>query len=145
MKITTAEITVNTTGENELIEITEKVQDAITKAEINNGIALVYSQHTTASVLINEYERGFFHDLKNSLSRLAPKNLSYQHNDLQLRNAPPEERKNGHSHILASLIGGSQVIPVVNGKLKLGTWQSIFLIELDAARYRTVEIMVIGE
>ena len=77
--------------------------------------------------------------------QIAPKELHYNHNDLHKRNVAKDEPQNGHSHILASLIGNSQTIPIVNGELQLGTWQSIFLIELDAARYRKINVMVIGQ
>ena len=145
MKVANVEIELNTNGEFDPVDITEQVCGAVTNSGVKNGVVIIASQHTTAAVVINEFESGFFQDLKIALQKLAPKELHYYHNDMHVRNAPPGEPKNGHSHILASLIGSSQTVPVVDGQLKLGTWQSIFLVELDFARYRRVIVTVIGE
>lgn len=145
MKVATAEIELNTSGEFDPIDITEKVQDAVVNSGVKNGVVIISSQHTTAGIIINEFETGFFQDLKIALRKLAPKELYYYHNDMHVRKAPSGEPKNGHSHVLASLVGSSQSVPIIDGKLKLGTWQSIFLLELDSARYRRVVVTAIGE
>jgi len=145
MTVATFEFEYDTQGEFELVEITDQVEAAVAKTGITVGIACISSEHTTAGILVNEHEEGFFSDLKEALHRLAPKDLYYKHNDLRHRKAEPGEPLNGHSHILSSLIGASQTLPIVDGKLKLGTWQSIFLIELDSARFRRITVTVIGE
>lgn len=145
MKVASFEFELNTFGEFELLDITERVEEAVAKVGIANGLISITSEHTTTGILINEHEEGFFSDLKEALARLAPKDLHYKHNDLRHRKAQPGEPLNGHSHILSSLIGAAQTLPIVDGKMKLGTWQSIFLLELDSARYRRVTVTVIGE
>lgn len=145
MKVASFELEYNTSGEFELLEITDQVEEAVAKAAITAGIACITSEHTTTGILINEREEGFFSDLKEALRRLAPKDLHYKHNDLRHRKAPVDEPMNGHSHILSSLITCSQALPIAEGKLKLGTWQSIFLVELDSARFRRITVTVIGE
>ncbi len=141
----TMEIELNTTKKFDIIEITEQVQEKINQSGVKAGIVIIASQHTTTAILVNEYEEGFFADLRDALQRLVPKELHYNHNDLHKRNVPKDEPQNGQSHILAALIGNSQIIPIVNGELQLGTWQSVFLIELDSARYRKITITVIGQ
>ena len=145
MKVASFEFEYDTPGEFELVEITDKVEEAVAKAGVTNGMACISSEHTTAGILINEHEEGFFSDLKEALRRLAPKDMHYKHNDLRHRKAQPGEPRNGHSHILSSLISASQTLPIIEGKLKLGAWQSIFLIELDSARFRRITVTVIGE
>lgn len=145
MNVIASEISLNTEKSLDIIDITQKVQDAVDASEISSGIAIVASQHTTTGIIVNENETGFLEDLRNALNRLAPDGIHYHHNDLHKRNVPKDEPQNGKSHILATLIGGTQTVPIQDGKLKLGTWQSIFLIELDFARYRRVIITVIGK
>ncbi len=145
MIVKTTEIELNTTKGFDITEITEQVQEEINQSRVKNGIATIATQHTTTAIFVNEYEEGFFEDLRAKLKQIAPANKHYNHNDLHKRNVPKNEPQNGRSHVLAALIGNSQTIPIVNGKLKLGTWQSIFLIELDSARFRKVSITVIGQ
>ena len=131
--------------------MTDDVRSAVERAEIVNGMALVYSPHTTCAIVINEKESGFIEDFADLLAELAPsEDRYYRHDDLSIRTEGIEEDTadfpNGHSHCRAGLLSSSsQAIPIVDGKLMLGQWQRVFFCELDRARPRKILIQVIGE
>lgn len=135
----------------QMIDVTEDVRGVVERAAIVNGMALVYSPHTTCAVVINEPESGFAEDFAELLESLAPSDgRYYRHDDLEIRTDGIEddtaEFPNGHSHCRAGLLASSsETVPVVDGKLMLGTWQRIFFCELDRSRSRKVFIQVIGE
>jgi secondary thiamine-phosphate synthase enzyme len=136
---------------SQLVDVTDDVQDVVDRADVVSGMALVYSPHTTCAVVINERESGFAEDFAELLDELAPsRDRYYRHDDLEIRTEGIEpdtaDFPNGHSHCRAGLLASSsQAIPVVEGKLALGTWQRIFFCELDRARPRKIFIQVIGE
>lgn len=132
--------------ELEFMDITDEVQEIVARAGITEGMALVYSRHTTAAVKINENEPLLLGDMARFLQRVAPKDGDYKHNDFVVRteNMTEEECPNGHAHCQHLLLGASETIPVVDGKLLLGRWQRIFLIELDRPRAREVIVQVQG-
>jgi secondary thiamine-phosphate synthase enzyme len=140
-----------TEGTSQLIDVTDEVQDAVDRAEIANGMALVYSPHTTCAIVINERESGFAEDFAQLLAELAPaEGRYYRHDDLDIRTEGIEEDTadfpNGHSHCRAGLLASSsQAVPVLEGRLALGAWQRIFFCELDRARSRKIFVQVIGE
>lgn len=135
----------------QLLDITDDVRQAVGRAGVVNGMALVYSPHTTCAIVINEKESGFEADFAELLAELAPaEGRYYRHDDLDVRTEGIEEDTaefpNGHSHCRAGLLSSSsQAIPVVDGRLMLGTWQRIFFCELDRSRQRKVFIQVLGE
>ncbi len=134
-----------TTGIN-IHNITPYIQDLITATPIQNGQALIFSRHTTTALAINEYEERLLADIQVYLRKLAPESDSYLHNDLHLRpNIPPDEPMNAHSHLMAMTMSTSEIIPIVDGKLALGTYQSVLFFELDGARNRTIFCQVSGE
>jgi secondary thiamine-phosphate synthase enzyme len=109
------------------------------------GPVTVQSRHTTASVVVNENEPLLVEDLKDALQRWAPEGLHYRHNDLAARYTAPEgERPNGHSHARALMLCTSVCLNVADGRVDLGEWQSVFLVELDGPRSRTLSIQVLG-
>jgi secondary thiamine-phosphate synthase enzyme len=135
---------------SQMIDVTADVVDVVERSEVQNGMALVYSPHTTCAVLINEPEDGFQVDFDEMLERLAPSNDTYyRHDDLSVRTQGIEDDTadypNGHSHCRSGILSSSQTIPIVDGRLTLGPWQRIFFCELDRARSRKVFIQVIGE
>jgi secondary thiamine-phosphate synthase enzyme len=136
---------------SQLIDVTDDVRRVVERAEIVNGMVLVYSPHTTCAIVINELESGFLDDFGEFLAELAPADgRYYRHDDLEIRTQGIEddtaEFPNGHSHVRTGLLSSSsQTIPVVDGELMLGTWQRIFFCELDRSRSRKVFIQVIGE
>ncbi|MBH8566949.1 YjbQ family protein [Nostoc sp. CENA67] len=125
--------------------ITPQIQDLITSTSIKNGQVLVFSRHTTTALAINENEIRLLEDVKVFLQKLAPESDKYLHNDLHLRDVPEDEPINAHSHLMAMMLSTSEVIPIVDGKLALGTWQSVLFFELDGPRKRTVFIQISGE
>ncbi len=136
---------------SQMIDVTDDVLDVVRRSEVQNGMALVYSPHTTCAVVINELENGFAEDFAELLDSIAPaEGRYYRHDDLEIRTQgiedDTEEFPNGHSHCRAGLLSSaSQTVPIVDGKLMLGTWQRIFFCELDRSRPRKVFIQVIGE
>ena len=125
----------------QLVDLTDDLLAAVGRAQVVNGMALVYSPHTTCAIVINELEQGIFDDLAEALEQLAPADRSYRHDQREEEHAP-----NGHSHVLAGVLASSsQTIPIVDGDLQLGHYQRVFLCELDSSRARKVFIQVIGE
>ena len=147
MKTCTYRMKIDTTKAPEFIDITEKVCAFIRDSQVLNGFAVVYSKHTTAAVKINENEPLLLRDREEFLERMASRNGEYRHNDFSIRtvNMTDDECPNGHAHCQHLLLGTSENIPIIDGQLQFGRWQSIFLIELDMSRPREVLVQVIGE
>lgn len=134
----------------EFVDVTDDVVSTLDRSGIANGMALVYSPHTTCSIVINERETGFIRDFGDLVQSLVPENQPYRHDDMTLRTENLEDDDhdvpNGHAHCKQGLIASaSQAIPIVDGTLQLGRWQRVFLLELDRARERRVLIQVLGE
>jgi secondary thiamine-phosphate synthase enzyme len=138
-----------TTSPGDFIDLTDELFSMVRRAAVTNGMALVYSPHTTCSILINERESGFFEDLRRLMASLAPAgDAYYRHDDMAIRteNIDPDDAPNGHAHCRGSVFGAtSQTIPIIDGKLMLGRWQRVFFLELDRARDRKVFIEILGE
>lgn len=125
---------IQTTARTELIDITDRVRAAVRESGVKEGICLISTRHTTSSLIINENERGLRKDILEMLENLVPENKNYAHNQID---------NNADSHLRAVLLGNSVMIPVEDGYLVLGTWQSIFFVELDGPRNRSVNVKVI--
>ncbi len=147
MKANTYCIKMETTKAPEFVDITEGICRYVKDSEVQNGFAVVYSKHTTAAIRINENEPLLLNDMTEFLERVASRNGHYQHNDFSIRtvNMTEDECPNGHAHCQHLLLGTSENIPIVNGQLQLGTWQRVFLIELDMPRPREVLVQILGE
>ena len=128
-----------------IYNITPEIVGRLESSQIANGQVLIFSRHTTTALTINEDEERLLEDLKVHLKTLAPPDAKYLHNDLHLRDVPPDEPINAHSHLMAMMLSTSEVIPVVEGKLALGTWQSVLFLELDGPRKRSVSMQITGE
>ncbi len=128
-----------------IYNITPHINDFVASTSIKNGQVLVFSRHTTTALAINENEERLLEDIKVFLQKLAPESDRYLHNDLHLRVVPEDEPMNAHSHLMAMMLSTSEVIPIVDGKLALGTWQSVLFFELDGPRKRTVFFQISGE
>lgn len=139
MKVHATKFTEKSQGFCDIIDITAKVQERIQKEKVRNGLATLFVSGSTAALTTIEYEPGLVQDLKELLEKLIPSNKKYHHDDRW-------GDDNGFSHLRASLFGPSLQIPVESGRLLLGTWQQIVLVDFDN-RPRTREIMVqiIGE
>ena len=131
----------------QFIDITDWVTDCVGQSRIGNGFVVVYSRHTTAAVVINENEPLLLEDLAHFLERICPRDADYRHNDFAVRtvNMTADEAPNAHAHLQHLLLGSSETIPLVNGKMTFGKWQSIFFIELDHPRPREVMVQIVGE
>ncbi|AUT03061.1 secondary thiamine-phosphate synthase enzyme [Nostoc sp. CENA543] len=138
-------IEVETTSGINIYNITPQVKDFIAETGIKNGQVLVFSRHTTTALAINEDEERLLEDIKVFLNKLAPASDRYLHNDLHLRIVPEDEPINAHSHLMAMMLNNSEIIPIADGNLALGTWQSVLFFELDGARKRTIFLQISGE
>lgn len=139
MTIINKNIQIISKRENDIIDITEQTSKAVKESKIENGIVTIFVTGSTAAITTIEYEPGLQEDFPKMLSRIAPKDIKYAHDNTW-------HDGNGHSHVRASLIGPSLTIPFIEGHLTLGTWQQIVLLEMDARpRERKVILQIIGE
>ena len=139
MNVISKQITIPTKNEGDIVDITSKVSEAVSETKLQKGIVTVFVTGATGALTTIEYEPGLLMDFPNMLERIAPKDISYEH-EKRWRDG------NGHSHVRASLIGPSITVPFINGKLTLGTWQQIVFVELDTRnRVRNLVLQVIGE
>lgn len=126
---------VKTHRREELINITDKIRDAVAKSGITDGICIVYVPHTTAAVTINEAaDPDVVRDIIGKLSELISRNDNYAHSE-----------GNSDAHIKASIIGNSRILIVENGKILLGTWEGVFFCEFDGPRNRRVVVKTINQ
>ena len=130
----------------QFIDITDDVTRAAAASGILHGLVVVYTQHTTAALTINEHEPLLIADLEHFVSELSPADRDYQHNNFLVRvvNMEEDESPNGHAHCQSLLLNASAQLPLAAGDLQLGRWQRVFLVELDRARPRTVIVQTLG-
>lgn len=145
MKVVHHLLELQTDQEIGIYNLSPQIQGFIDTHSIQNGQVLVCSRHTTTALAINEFEERLLEDIKVYLRKLAPAGQRYLHNDLHLRDVPEDEPENAHSHLMAITLSSSEVVPIVSGKLALGTYQSVLLFELDGPRQRTVFVQIMGE
>ena len=139
MTVITRNIQIKSKSEDEIIDITDQVSKMVEESKIESGTVIVFVVGSTAAITTIEYEPGLQKDFPEMLSRLAPKDVEYAHDNTW-------HDGNGHSHVRASLIGPSLAIPIIEGQLTLGTWQQIVLVEMDTRpRERKIILQVIGE
>jgi secondary thiamine-phosphate synthase enzyme len=139
MTVLTKRIQIKSKGESDIIDITDKTSQAIKDSKITDGLVTVFVSGSTAAVTTIEYEPGLRYDFPEMLSRIAPKDIEYEHDNTW-------HDGNGHSHVRASLIGPSLTIPIVKGIMSLGTWQQIVFLEMDTRpRDRNLILQLIGE
>ena len=124
----------NSSRNFEIIDITSMINDEI---DIKSGIVNIFSKHSTSAIVVNENESGLLNDLELMLGDLVSDKYSWQHDRID---------NNAKSHLKSFLLSSSETIPISNGKLDLGTWQSVFFVELDGPRKnRTVNLTFIGD
>ncbi len=127
-------LNINTNKKFEIIDITSKINDLI---KIEDGIISVFSKHSTSAIVVNENEQGLLNDFELALNNLVSDKFSYQHDRID---------NNATSHLKSFLLSSSECLPIKKGKLDLGTWQSVFFVELDGPRRsRTVTLTMVGE
>jgi len=128
----------NTKKKIEFINITKKVQEAVDRSKVKEGLCLVNAMHITASVFVNDEEEGLKEDFREWLEKLAPTDVSkYKHN--------LTGEDNAHAHLKRTIMGREVVLAITNGKLDLGPWEQIFYGEFDGQRPKRVIIKIIGE
>jgi secondary thiamine-phosphate synthase enzyme len=146
--LTSETITINTGEAPHFIDLTDTVQEIITRQGIIAGSALVFSKHTTAAIVLNEHEPLLLEDISDLLTRLIPHtdSMTYRHDDFEVRtvNMTIDEKENGHAHCRHLFLGGNIQVPIRAGRLDLGRWQRIFLVELDRPRTRQVVVQLTG-
>lgn len=145
MKFLTQTFAIRTEKAPQFIDITDKVQEVARRSGVENGVAVVFSRHTTAAIRINENEPALICDMEQMLERIAPARHDYAHNRFAHAFSTNGERPNGHSHCQQLLLGASEAVPIAAGQLAFGQWQRIFLVELDYGREREVVVHLVGE
>ena len=139
MSVITKIITVSSNGESDMIDITRQTDETIKACGLQDGIVTIFVSGSTASITTIEYELGLKKDFPKMLARIAPSEIEYEHDNTW-------HDGNGHSHVRASLIGPSLIVPFKNKSLMLGTWQQIVLLEMDTRpRKRKIVLQMIGE
>jgi secondary thiamine-phosphate synthase enzyme len=134
----TGELRLSTRGDADVVDITEGVRRVVASSGVAEGLASAFVRGSTAAVTTMEYEPGGVRDLQALLDRLIPSQGNYEHNRLN-------HDTNSHAHQRASLIGSSESVPVVGGRLALGTWQQLVLVDFDdRPRERTVVVQVLS-
>lgn len=134
MTVKSYSIKIDTNKNFEIIDITSKINELI---DIDEGIISVFSRHSTSAIVVNENESGLLSDLEFMLNNLVSDKFSYQHDRID---------NNAKSHLKSFLLSSSECLPIKNSKLGLGTWQSVFFIELDGPRHqRTINLTMVGE
>ena len=145
MKIYKQKIEIKSTTQIEFVDITDKVEEIVGNSGVREGQVLIYSPHTSASVVINHNESMLLQDFMRVLYRLVPVNDRYSHDLFEInRSNKSDGRSNGHSHCKSMLMGVSETVPIEKGKMLLTDKQSIFLAEMDGSRTRDVVVQVIG-
>ena len=142
-----ARIHVTSRHPTEFIDLTDRLQRLVADAGLCFGILNVQTLHTTTAVVVNEHEPLLLTDFQALLEASAPGDGRYQHDDTSARtvNATDAERPNGHAHCRALLLPSSACLNVTRGRLVLGQWQRVFLVELDGPRERDISVLVVGE
>ncbi len=140
-------IRIDTQHPTQFIDLTGEVEALVAGAGLHTGFVNVQSLHTTTAIVVNEHEPLLLTDVAALLERVAPLDGVYRHDNVSLRtvNCVLGERPNGHSHCRALLLGPTACLNVAGGRLQLGTWQRVFLAELDGPRSRDVSVLLVGE
>jgi secondary thiamine-phosphate synthase enzyme len=136
MKVKIKEIKVETNERIQLIDITNQVEEFVKESEIKNGLCLISSLHSTTAIIINENESGLIQDILYEVQKVFPKDEKWLHNRID---------DNADSHLASAFIGSSKTFPIKDGKIIRGTWQNIFLLELDGPRIRRIILEALGE
>ena len=142
-----ARIRVATGRPMEFIDLTDRIEALAARSGVDTGLVNIQSLHTTTAIVVNEHEPLLLADFAALLTRAAPKDAPYRHDDMSVRtvNLAPAERSNGHAHCQALLLPTSALLNLADGRLQLGRWQRVFLVELDGPRAREVSVLVMGE
>jgi secondary thiamine-phosphate synthase enzyme len=138
--VKTEKIKIKTKGNCDVVNITEETIEAVGKSGVVSGVVTLFNVGSTGGITTTEYEPGLVnYDIEAAFEKIAPRNARYEHEETW-------HDDNGHAHVRATLLGPSLSVPVVDGRLTLGTWQQIILVDFDTRpRTRTVICQIIGE
>ncbi|MEM3699620.1 MAG: secondary thiamine-phosphate synthase enzyme YjbQ [Candidatus Bathyarchaeia archaeon] len=126
--------TFSTKGEIDFVDLTDRVQEAVSKSGVKNGLVHVFAPHATGILILTENEYGLLNDIRAFLEKIIPKHQAYRH------------PSNAHAHLRSVLLPPDKTLPVIDGRVEFGTWQSLVFVETDVyPRRRTVFIQVMGE
>jgi len=133
-KVINKSFSFSTKGEIDLVDLTNKVQEVVSESAIKNGIVHVFAPHATGILILTENDYALLNDIKSFLEEIVPKRRAYQH------------PSNAHSHLRSMLLPPDKTLPVIDGRVEFGTWQSLLFVETDVyPRQRTVIMQVLGE
>ena len=134
LKILNKTYNFSTNGEIDFVDLTDKVQEVVAESGVVNGIVHVFAPHATGVITLTENDPALLEDIREFLEKIAPKNARYNH------------PSNAHSHLRSVLLPPDRTLPVINGEVEYGTWQSLLFVETDVhSRRRTVIMQVMGE
>jgi secondary thiamine-phosphate synthase enzyme len=142
MKVAGETLKVHTEEGQQFVDITKQVRDVLARLGVAKGILIVNTLHTTVALFVNEFQSALIHDLGAVLQKLVPRRAGYRHDDPAHSDC---DRGNGHAHLRSMLLGRSVAVPVAEGEIVLGQYQSIILAELDGPRERQVTVQAVGE
>jgi len=138
MRLFTSEASLSTAGDADVLDLTGALAEAVARSGVSEGQASVFVRGSTAALTTMEFEPGGVHDLRAALERLIPTRGDYEHNRLN-------HDSNSHAHQRASIVGASEIVPIVGGRPALGTWQQLVLVDFDdRPRERTVIFQILG-
>ena len=136
MKVFFEDIHISTSNRTELVDITRSVEEILRKSGIADGLCVVHSVHSTTAIIVNEHEAGLTQDIVKKIQQDFPKGAGWLHDRVD---------NNADAHLASSFIGPTKILPVQKGRLLRGTWQNIFILELDGPRTRRITVEVMGE
>ena len=144
MAVISKSLSIDSSSKFQIMDITQDIMKILNEinenrddSKISNGIVNIFSKHSTTAICVNENENGLLNDFEKALKSLIKENDKYKHDCID---------NNASSHLRAFLLGSSETLPIVDGRLDLGTWQSVFFVELDGPRRgRTIDLTFIGE
>ncbi len=125
----------------QLVDITPRIVARVRRSAVRDGIALVSSMHTTLALFVNEFQDALLEDVRSFLELVAPRDAGWRHDDPRYSDC---ERRNADAHLRAALLGHALTLPVRDGELALGTFQSIIAAELDGPRPRALHVQILG-
>jgi secondary thiamine-phosphate synthase enzyme len=140
-KIASTTFVIRTNERVELKSITGEIATFVEQAPVRDGIVHISSLHTTAGLIMNEVQGALLSDMANMFEQVIPRAVYYKHNDPLLSDC---DRRNADAHLRAIVVGHSVSIPIIDGRLKLGTWQNVLLTEFDGPNKREVHVQVMG-
>jgi len=141
-----AAIRLTTRHATEFADITDHLDRLVSEARVRAGTLTVQTLHTTTAIVVNEHEPLLLADFERLLEKTVPQATAYWHDEMPLRpSVAADERRNGHAHCRALLLPSSAVLTIVDGALRLGRWQRVFLAEFDGPRERELSVVILGE